>query len=222
MKCLASKFSFIIWIERLFRERLNHSIDSNVYLEGTKYLICICILTLKALLTLRHVADTFKTDPKMFSSHNCTWTLRPDILRDFDIIGTISGDIYSSWYSSWLLTFSGNLQKLSGHAHWSRDPPWPNGYDALLPSVSSQVRVSAGSPSGLASGRYINVRRCGGLSMVLLQLKDPLELFVKSIEFPPGSGFLSRRDMTWAVESDVKPHSFLPFAHWSAGKRNTW
>ena len=31
--------------------------------------------------------------------------------------------------------------------------------------------------------------------MVLLQLKDPLELFVKSREFP-GSGFLSRRDMT--------------------------
>ena len=45
---------------------------------------------------------------------------------------------------------------------------------------------------------------CGGLSMVLLQLKDPLELFVKRREFLPGSGFLS------AVESDVKPHSFLP------------
>ena len=30
------------------------------------------------------------------------------------------------------------------------DPPWPSGYDAWLPSVSSQVRVSAGSPSGLA------------------------------------------------------------------------
>ena len=46
--------------------------------------------------------------------------------------------------------------------------------------------------------------------MVLLQLKDPLELFVKSREFLPGSGFLSRRDMTSAVESDVKPNSFLP------------
>ena len=32
--------------------------------------------------------------------------------------------------------------------------------------------------------------------MVLLQLKDPLELFVKSREILPGSGFLSRRDMT--------------------------
>ena len=27
-------------------------------------------------------------------------------------------------------------------------------------------------------GRFINVRHCGGLSMVHLQLKDPLELFV--------------------------------------------
>ena len=57
--------------------------------------------------------------------------------------------------------------------------------------------------------RYINVWRCRGLSMVLMQLKEPLELFVKSREFPPGSGFLSRRDMTWAVESDVKPNSYL-------------
>ena len=45
-------------------------------------------------------------------------------------------------------------------------------------------------------GRYINVRRCGGLSMVLLQLRDPLELFVKRREFLPISGFLSRRYVT--------------------------
>ena len=44
--------------------------------------------------------------------------------------------------------------------------------------------------------RYINVRCCEGLSMVLPQLKDPLELFVKRRGFLPGSGFLSRRDMT--------------------------
>ena len=31
-------------------------------------------------------------------------------------------------------------------------------------------------------GRYINVQHCGGLSTVLLQLKDPLELYVKSHE----------------------------------------
>ena len=35
-----------------------------------------------------------------------------------------------------------------------RDPPWPSGYDAWLPSVSSQVRVSAGSLSGLAWSLY--------------------------------------------------------------------
>ena len=32
--------------------------------------------------------------------------------------------------------------------------------------------------------------------MVFLQMKDPLELFMKSREFLYGSGFLSRRDMT--------------------------
>ena len=48
------------------------------------------------------------------------------------------------------------------------------------------------------------VRRCGGLSMVLLQLKDPLEPFAKRSKFIPCSWFLSRRDMTLAVESDVK------------------
>ena len=70
---------------------------------------------------------------------------------------------------------------------WRRDPPSPSGWP----------------------GRYINVRSCGGLSMVLMQLKDPLELFVKIREFLPGSGFLSHRDMTQAVESDVKTQ-FLP------------
>ena len=44
---------------------------------------------------------------------------------------------------------------LTAHHHlnnlpYARDPPWPSGYDAWLPSVSSQVRVSAGSSSGLA------------------------------------------------------------------------
>ena len=57
--------------------------------------------------------------------------------------------------------------------------------------VWSPLDPQAGWP-----GRYINVRRCGGLSMVLLQLKDPLQLFVKRREFLPGSGFLSRRNMT--------------------------
>ena len=59
------------------------------------------------------------------------------------------------------------------------DLPWPSGYDALLPGSSLRwVPTKAGWP-----GRYINLRCCGGLSMVLLQLKDPLELFVKRREF---------------------------------------
>ena len=46
--------------------------------------------------------------------------------------------------------------------------------------------------------------------MVLLQLKDPLELFPKRREFIHRFGFLSRCDMTLAVDRDLKPHSFLP------------
>ena len=65
------------------------------------------------------------------------------------------------------------------------DQPWPSGYDTRLPSESLWVRVRfvpilAGWP-----GRFINVRRCGGLSIVLLQLKDPLGVFVKIREFLP-------------------------------------
>ena len=41
-------------------------------------------------------------------------------------------------------------------------------------------------------GRYINMRHCGGLFMVLLQLKDPLEQFVRKREFILSSRFLSR------------------------------
>ena len=49
--------------------------------------------------------------------------------------------------------------------------------------------------------------------MVLLRLKDPLELFMKRREFLPGSGFLSCRDMTLeAVESDVQTNSLLPIS----------
>ena len=50
----------------------------------------------------------------------------------------------------------------------------------------------------------------GGLLIVLLQLKDPLELFVKRKEFLPGSGFISHRDVTLAIESDLKTKHFLP------------
>ena len=43
-------------------------------------------------------------------------------------------------------------------------------------------------------GCIINVRHGGGLLMVLLLLKDPLELFMKRREFLPGSGFLSHSE----------------------------
>ena len=49
--------------------------------------------------------------------------------------------------------------------------PWPSCYNAWLPSWGP---TKAGWPGG-----YVKVQRCGGLSMVLLQLKDPLELFGK-------------------------------------------
>ena len=50
-----------------------------------------------------------------------------------------------------------------------------------------------------------------GLSMVFLQLKGPLELFVKRRKFlpGPGSGFLLRCVITQAAESNINP--FLPF-----------
>ena len=43
--------------------------------------------------------------------------------------------------------------------------------------------------------------------MVLLPLKDPIESFVKGGEFVPESEFLSRRDMTYAVENGVTINS---------------
>ena len=45
--------------------------------------------------------------------------------------------------------------------------------------------------------------------MVHLQLKDHLELFMKSREFLTNSRLLSRHDMTKAVESNEEAHPFL-------------
>ena len=45
-------------------------------------------------------------------------------------------------------------------------------------------------------GHYINMLHCGGLSMVLLQWIDPLELFVMRREFLPEPGFQPLRNMT--------------------------
>ena len=69
---------------------------------------------------------------------------------------------------------------------------WPSGYNTWLPSVSLHVRVSAGFPLAGWPGRYINVRHCEGLFMVLLQLIESLELFVKRREVQ----FSIPRDMT--------------------------
>ena len=77
----------------------------------------------------------------------------------------------------------------------------------VAPSESSQVRVFSGSPWVGSPGRYIDVRHCGRLSMTLMQLWEPLELFWKEREFLPGSLFLSRRIM--ACLSDQNTHSFL-------------
>ena len=86
------------------------------------------------------------------------------------------------------------------------------GLVVMMPDSQAWVRrfESPLDPQAGWPGCYINVPHCRGLSMVLLQLKYPLELFVKRREFLPGSGLLSPRDMTYAVESDIKFHSFLP------------
>ena len=76
--------------------------------------------------------------------------------------------------------------------------PRPCGYNAWLPCMRLQVKVSAGSSLAGWPGRYINV-----------QWKDPLDLSIKRREFLPGSRFISRRDMTWAVKSDRNTNSVL-------------
>ena len=83
----------------------------------------------------------------------------------------------------------------------------PGTIHAWFPSVRSQVRVSAGSPLAAKLGRYIHVWRCGGLSTVSLQIKDPNELFMKRKEFSPGSGYRSCHDMTYAVKDEVGEYS---------------
>ena len=69
-----------------------------------------------------------------------------------------------------------------------------------LPRVRLQVRVS----TGFAQAGCPDVWRCVKLSMVLLQLRYPLKHFVRRRKLLPGSEFLSRFDMTFAVEIGVK------------------
>ena len=56
----------------------------------------------------------------------------------------------ASWGGIIIIVSLGDDMHLPPVLDSTRDPPWPSGYDAWLPSLSSQVRVSAGSPSGLA------------------------------------------------------------------------
>ena len=78
----------------------------------------------------------------------------------------------------------------------TKQQPWLNSPLApglrrgpVVKIVRSQVRVSDGSPLVGWLGRYINVRRCGGLSIVLVKLNDPLELFMWRDGFLPVPGF---------------------------------
>ena len=71
------------------------------------------------------------------------------------------------------------------------DPPWSSGYDAWLSSVSSQVRVSAGSPSRLAWSLY----KCAALWRAVYG-PSATERPLGTIREEKRSGFLSRRDMT--------------------------
>ena len=66
---------------------------------------------------------------------------------------------------------------------------------SLIVTTLAPKREFAGSSLGWVpkifswSGRYRNVRHCRGHSMVLLQLKDSLELFVKRRDFFLVPGF---------------------------------
>ena len=62
--------------------------------------------------------------------------------------------------------------------------------------MTRHPEVSARSPLAGWYGHTINVWDCGGMSMVVLQLKDLLQLFVKREELFSFSRFLSCRDMT--------------------------
>ena len=95
------------------------------------------------------------------------------------------------------------------------DPPWPSRYDNLIPergmAGSSRIELDrAGWP-----GWHINVRQCGGLYILFLKLKDPLEIFGRRMEICSGSGILSRCDMTFDIKSVLN----LPMLRLPSSKR---
>ena len=60
----------------------------------------------------------------------------------------------------------------------------------LVSQTCSRIFVSPLDPQAGWPGRYINVQHCGGLAMAPLQLKDPLELFVKRFRHSCMSTFI--------------------------------
>ena len=103
--------------------------------------------------------------------------------------------------------------------------PWWLRPCAWLSSMSSQVWVSAGSPWVGWLGRYKNERHCGGLSLVLLQLKDrPWNYLWREGNFFPVIGFYLIAIWPFkAVESYMKPYFFPPSSFRAGANLNrTW
>ena len=71
------------------------------------------------------------------------------------------------------------------------DLQWPSGY--MMPGSQACVRRFE---SPLAWSLYKCAALCRAVLMVFLQLKDPLDLFIKRRKFLPSFGFLSHCDMT--------------------------
>ena len=62
--------------------------------------------------------------------------------------------------------------------------------------MNKRKTIKTPTTTTTATTTTTNVQRCAGLYIVLLQLRDHLELFVKRREFLPSFRFLSCRDMT--------------------------
>ena len=93
-----------------------------------------------------------------------------------------------------------------GSLKYAGDVQWPSVYNAWLPSVCSNL---CWIPKADWSGRHINVGRCTWRAVYSSSAtKRPLETLREGKGIP--SWF---RDMTLAVEGDVKTHPFLPLKY---------
>ena len=145
----------------------------------------------------------------------CCWWLLRSILNDAKIVKNDRNPgkwvlirEYSSRAFQWIPTWKGFDDFQENLHSYALDES-----SLSIGRVNSEVRgcrfKSAGSPLAGWHGRYTNVHLCGCLSIVLLQLKVPLKLFVKSREFLTDYMFLLHHNMTEADESNVKTN-FLP------------